>query len=179
MSFARVRALAVVGTLVVAAAIFVIVALVKDRQSSPQEAQGCTEGAIVANAKLPTTEQVKLNIYNATGTPGLATDVSKEFLARRFKEATVQTAAPNPPVNKPGDKVAFIRYGPQTVGAAWLMRAYFLNEAETQFDKARQDDRVDVIIGGRFRQLPTITEVNQAIGALGNPSLPEGTCAAE
>ncbi|GAA2605662.1 hypothetical protein GCM10010399_40860 [Dactylosporangium fulvum] len=179
MSFARVRALVVIGILVVAAAVFVVVALVKDRQSGPQSAEKCAEGAVVVNAKLPTPEEVKLNIYNATSKPGLAGNVSQDFLARKFKEAKVQTAQPSPAVNKPTDQVAYIRFGPKAVGASWLVRAYFLNQARYEFDKARQDDWVDVIIGGRFQQLPTTTEVNQAIGALGNPTLPEGTCAAD
>ncbi|MFG2036983.1 LytR C-terminal domain-containing protein [Dactylosporangium sp. NPDC048998] len=178
MSFARVRALAVVGVLIVAAAVFVIVAVVKDRQGGPAgDAKKCAEGSVMANAKLPTQEEVKVTVYNATNRSGAASDVASDFLSRRFKEAKVVTAAPNPPVNKPGNVVAVIRFGPQTVGAAWLVRAYFLNEAENEFDKARQDDKVEIILGGRFRQLPTTTEVNQAIAALGNPVLPEGTCA--
>ncbi|MGI5244532.1 LytR C-terminal domain-containing protein [Dactylosporangium sp. CA-139066] len=172
------RALAVVGILIVAAAVFVIVAVVKDHQSGgTANAKKCAEGAVMANAKLPRQEDVKVTIYNATTRTGAATDVANDFLSRRFKEAKVVTAAPNPPVAKPGNVVAVIRYGPQTVGAAWLVRAYFLNQADTQFDKARQDDKVEIILGGKFRQLPTTTEVNQAIAALGNPELPEGTCA--
>jgi hypothetical protein len=80
---------------------------------------------------------------------------------------------------KTDNQVAVVRYGPQTVGAAWLIRAYFLNESLNQFDKGRQDDKVEIILGARFKQLPTTTEVNQSIAALGNPQLPEGTCAQE
>ncbi|MEV8512821.1 LytR C-terminal domain-containing protein [Dactylosporangium sp. NPDC051484] len=178
MSFARVRALAVIGALIVAAGVFVIVAVVKDRQGgSAADAGKCAEGSVTANAKLPTQEEVKVTVYNATNRTGAASDVANDFISRRFKEAKVVTTAPNPPVNKPGDVVAVIRFGPQTVGAAWLVRAYFLDQARTEFDKAREDDKVDIILGGRFRQLPTTTEVNQAIAALGNPELPEGTCA--
>lgn len=178
MSFARVRALAVVGILIVAAAVFVIVAVVKDHQSGPVGTTNkCAEGSVMANAKLPRQEDVKVTIYNATSRTGVASDVASDFMSRRFKEAKVVTAAPNPPVAKPSDVVAVIRYGPETVGAAWLVRAYFLDQATTQFDKARKDDKVEIILGGRFRQLPTTTEVNQAIAALGNPELPEGTCA--
>jgi hypothetical protein len=176
MSFARVRALAVVGILVVAAAVFVIVALVKDRQTTPEETKQCAEGAVVANAKLPTPEEVKLTIFNATNRSGVATDVANDFLSRKFKEAKVVTAKLDPPA-KTADVVAVIRFGPKTVGAAWLVRAYFLDQARPEFDKARQDDVVEVILGAKFQQLPTTTEVKQAIGALGNPALPDGTCA--
>jgi len=174
MSFARVRALAVVGILVAAAAVFVIVALVKDRQNAPVSTQQCAEGEIVANATLPTEDQVNLNVFNATDKPGLATEVANDFVSRKFK-AKVQSAAPSPAA-KTSDTVAVIRYGPKTVGAAWLVRAYFLNQSRAEFDKARQDDKVDIILGAKFQKLPTTTEVKQAIGALGNPSLPPGTC---
>ncbi|WP_432836440.1 LytR C-terminal domain-containing protein [Dactylosporangium sp. CA-092794] len=172
------RALVVVGVLIVAAAVFVIVAVVKDHQTGPVAQGGkCAEGAVMANAKLPTQQEVKVTIYNATNRTGVASDVANDFLSRQFKEAKVVTNAPNPPVNKAGDVVAVIRFGPQTVGAAWLVRAYFLDQARPEFDKARQDDKVEIILGGKFKQLPTTTEVNQAIAALGNPELPEGTCA--
>ncbi|MFB9408126.1 LytR C-terminal domain-containing protein [Dactylosporangium matsuzakiense] len=178
MSFARVRALAVVGVLIVAAAIFVIVAVVKDHQGGPAAEGGkCPEGSVLADAKLPRQQDVKVTIFNATSRSGAGSDVANDLLSRQFKEAKVVTAAPNPPVNKPGDEVAVIRYGPATVGAAWLVRAYFLNRATAEFDKARQDDKVEIILGGKFKQLPTTTEVNQAIAALGNPELPPGTCA--
>jgi hypothetical protein len=179
MSFARVRALAVVGILVAAAAVFVIVALVKDHQGGPvSEANKCAEGSVMANAKLPEEKDVKLTIYNGTSRTGVAGDVANDFLSRKFKEAKVVTAAPSP-AEKTNDQVAVIRFGPQTVGAAWLVRAYFLNQAKPEFDKARQDDKVEIILGGKFQQLPTTTEVKQSIGALGNPQLPEGTCARE
>jgi hypothetical protein len=177
MSFARVRALAVVGILIVAAAVFVIVAVIKDRQGGPVGATSkCAEGSVMANAKLPRQEDVKVTIFNATNRTGAGSDVANDFLSRRFKEAKVVTDPPKPQV-KTDNQVAVIRYGPQTVGAAWLIRAYFLNESTNQFDKARQDDKVEIILGARFKQLPTTTEVNQSIAALGNPQLPEGTCA--
>lgn len=175
MSFARARALAVVGLLVVAAAISVTIALLKDHQGGPAEASGCSEDAVIANIKLPEPEQVKLNVYNATDKPGLASEVRNDFVNRKF---VVQNLG-NDPQNKRVDAVAVIRFGPKAVGAAWLLRAYFLNEAKTEFDIARTDDVVDVVIGSRFRQLATTTEVNQALAQLGNPTLPEGTCAGD
>ncbi|MFI5907410.1 LytR C-terminal domain-containing protein [Dactylosporangium sp. NPDC051541] len=178
MSFARVRALAVVGVLIVAAAIFVIVAVVKDHQGGPAADGGkCPEGSVLVDAKLPRQQDVKVTLFNATSRQGTASDVASDLLSRQFKEAKVVTAAPNPPVNKVENQVAVIRFGPATVGAAWLVRAYFLDRADDQFDKARLDDKVEIILGGKFKQLPTTTEVNQAIAALGNPQLPTGTCA--
>jgi len=172
MSFARVRALAVVGALVLAAAIFVTVALLKDRQSGPSAATGCGEGAVIANTKLPEPQDVKINVYNATDKPGQANAVKTEFHNRKFQVGK----SGNDPAKFKG--VALLRYGPKAVGAAWLLRAYFLNDIQADFDIKRTDDTVDVIIGPSFKQLATTTEVNQSLAQLGNPTLPEGTCAA-
>jgi hypothetical protein len=172
MSFARVRALAVVGALVVCAAIVVTIALLKDRQTGPPEAKGCPKDAVIANLKLPTPEQVKLNVYNATG---VASNVPTDFKNRKFGATNKGIDAKVKAVDAP----ALLRYGPKSVGAAWLVRAYFLDEAKTEFDIARTDDVVDVVIGTKFKQLATPTEVNQALAQLGNPTLPKGTCAAQ
>src|SRR3954453_9758920 len=107
MSLARVRALAVVGVLIVAAAIFVIVAVVKDHQGGPAAEGGkCAEGSVLVDAKLPRQQDVKVTIFNATSRSGAANDVASDLLSRQFKEAKAVTAAPNPPVNKVGDEVA-------------------------------------------------------------------------
>ena len=175
MSFARVRALVVVGVLFVAAAIFVIMALVQDSQSDPKAAAGCPKNAVLVNTRLPDeNKDVKLKIFNGTSQPGLAEQVGEDFSHRGF---TVDKKKENSP--KAVDQVAVLRYGPKAVGAAWLMRAYFLQEAEPQFDAKRQNDVVDVILGKKFRQLATETEVKQSLTQLGNPSPPAGTCPAD
>jgi hypothetical protein len=173
MSFARMRALVVVGVLVLAAVVLVVVALFKDKQTIPIEAQGCAKNAVIANIKLPEPSAVKINVYNATAKPGLATDEKNEFKARRF---TVDKVG-NDPLAKRVDGVAVLRFGPKAAGAAWLLRAYFLDQATREFDITRKDDHVDVVLGNGFKQLATTTEVNQALAQLGNPTLPEGTCA--
>src|SRR4051812_49548743 len=89
MSFARVRALIVVGILVLAAAVLVVTALLKDKQTTPIQAQGCAKNAVIANIKLPEPSAVKINVYNATAKAGLATDEKNEFNARRFKVGKV------------------------------------------------------------------------------------------
>lgn len=173
MSFARVRALVVVGVLVLAAVILVATALLKDKQTTPIQAQGCAKNAVIANIKLPVPTAVKINVYNATAKAGLATDEKNEFKARGFIVGKVG----NDPLAKKVDGVAVLRYGPKAAGAAWLLRAYFLDNAKQEFDITRKDDVVDVVLGNGFKQLATTTEVNQALAQLGNPTLPEGTCA--
>jgi hypothetical protein len=172
MSFARVRALVVVGLLAIAAAIFVVVAMVRDSQSSGPAATGCPDGFVLANIRLPEPKEVKLKVFNGTPTTGLEQQVANEFRNRKFQ---VKGTERNAVVNK----VAVLRYGPKAVGAAHLLRAYFLDEAVVQYDKKRKDDIVDVVIGTEFQQLGTTTEVNQSLVELSNPELPEGACAAD
>jgi Na+-translocating ferredoxin:NAD+ oxidoreductase RnfG subunit len=173
MSFARVRALVVVGVLAVAAVVFVVVALVRDTQGDAVAGGGCPDGSVMANVTLPDDpEQVTVKVYNGTKTPGLADNVTNEFKNRRFK--TVKPAENKKKV----EDVAVMRYGPEAVGSAWLLRAYFLNQADVQYDAKRKGAVVDVVIGSGFQQLATTTEVNQSLVELGEPEVPLGACVA-
>jgi hypothetical protein len=173
MSFARVRALVVVGVLAVAAVVFVVVALVRDTQGDAVLDGGCPDGSVMANVTLPDDpEQVTVKVYNGTKTAGLADSVTNEFKNRRFK--TVKPAENKKKV----DGVAVMRYGPEAVGSAWLLRAYFLNQADVQYDAKRKGAVVDVVIGSGFQQLATTTEVNQSLVELGEPEVPLGACVA-
>lgn len=172
MSFARVRALVVVGVLAVAALVFVVVALVRDTQGDAVSSGGCDEGAVMVDASLPEDPgEVTIKVYNGTDQPGLADNVTTEFKNRRF---TTQKPAEN---KKKLEGVALMRYGPDAVGAAWLLRAYFLNQADTEFDADRKGAVVDIVIGDQFQQLATTTEVNQSLVELGEPQVPSGACA--
>ena len=173
MSFARVRALVVVGVLAVAAVVFVVVALVRDTQGDAVAGGGCPDGSVMANVTLPEDpEDVTVKVYNGTKTPGLADNVTNEFKNRRFK---TQKPAEN---NKKVKGVAVMRYGPEAVGSAWLLRAYFLNQADVQYDAKRKGAIVDIVVGSDFQQLATTTEVNQSLVELGEPEVPLGACVA-
>lgn len=174
MSFARVRALVVVGVLVVFALVFVVVAMVRDSQSDVGTAQGCPDGWALADVTLREPKDVKINVYNATDEPGLAGAIAGDFRNRKFQ---VKKDG-NDPLKKGVDGVAVLRYGPKAVGSAHLLRAYFLNQAENEYDAKRKDDVVDVVLGNGFQQLATTTEVNQSLGDLGSPVLPADTCPA-
>ncbi|HWH00590.1 MAG TPA: LytR C-terminal domain-containing protein [Pilimelia sp.] len=173
MSFARVRALVFVGTLAVVALVFVVVAIVRDSQRTAPGAQGCPEGWVVVDLRLPEPKEVKINIFNATSNSGLAQQVAEDFRNRQFQVKKVSNS------KKAVQEVAVLRYGPKAYGAGHLLRSYFLDEAVEQYDKNRKDDTVDVIIGTGFQQLGTTTEVNQSVAALGKPALPAGSCAAQ
>ncbi|MBB5872399.1 hypothetical protein F4553_005833 [Allocatelliglobosispora scoriae] len=180
MTFARIRSLVLVAVLLLAAGVLVVIAITRDTQTdSAHQAQACPAGYVQANLRLPEeTRTIKINVYNATDTVNLATNVGTDFRNRKF--TVVKTA--NDPLKKAVGDVAVLRYGPKTVGAAYLLDAYFLNAAKHEFDIARTDDVVDVVIGTGFRQLATSTEVAQAVIAAGpafvdrHPPAPKGTC---
>lgn len=193
MSFAQVRALVVVGVLFVCAVIFVSMAMVKDTQRTANAGSGggCPEGYVPADLRLPEEKNIKIRVYNATPRQGLAEQVAADFENREFTVVNKKTInRANDPKSFPG--VAKLRYGPGAVGAAWVLRAYFLavnpqsKDFGVEFDLGRKDDPatkdvderqvVDVVVGAKFRQLGTVTEVNQSLAALGNPALPKGTC---
>lgn len=173
MSFARIRSLVIVSLLAVCALVVVSVALVKDKQTHTAVASGCPAGAVPVNLTLPEPRNVKLHVFNATGQPGLGAQVTDDFRNRKFD------VNPDPATARGVYQgVAQLRYGPKAVASAWLLQAYFLDLADDSgFDIKRKDDVVDVIIGTKYQQLGTPTEVNQAIAQLGSPRLPPGTCA--
>jgi hypothetical protein len=171
MSFARVRALVVVGVLAVAAMVFVITALVKDSQGGAANGEDCPAGAPMADVTLPDDPaEVTVKVYNGTNTAGLAESVTNEFKNRRF---TTQ---------KPGESktkfkgVAEIRFGPDSVGKAQLLRAYFLAQSKMTYNPKRKGALIDIVIGSQFRQLATTTEVNQSLVEVGEPTVPPGAC---
>ncbi|GAA2513267.1 LytR C-terminal domain-containing protein [Pilimelia columellifera] len=170
MSFARVRALAVVAILAVSAVIFVTIALVRDRQSGAAADQGCPEGWPRADLELPVPEQVKIRVYNGTAIPGLGEQVATDFANRKFQvDKKVATAS------KKFSGVALLRYGPGGVGSAHLLRAYFLT-ASRSYDPKIKGRLVEVTVGEDFQKLGTTTEVNQSIAILGEPPLPDRAC---
>ncbi|MCX4473732.1 LytR C-terminal domain-containing protein [Micromonospora sp. NBC_01655] len=164
------RALVVVGLLAVVALVFVVVAVVRDTQGEAGLAGGCPEDAPLADVTLHEPKDVKLNVYNATDEPGLASKVADDFRNRKFQVKKTATE------KKQIDDVAILRYGPKGVGSAHLLRAYFLNNAKDGYDAKRKDDTVDVVLGSSFAQLATTTEVNQSLGDLGAPVAPPGSC---
>jgi len=172
MSFARVRALVVVGVLVLFALVFITVAVARDSQRGGVTAEECPVGWPLADLTLREPDKVKINVYNATAKPRLASSVADDFRNRKFQ---VEKAG-NDPLKKSIDGIAVLRYGPRAVGGAHLLKAYFLNDATAEFDPTRTDDVVDVVIGNSFQQLATTTEVNQSLTDIGSAQLPPNTC---
>ncbi|BCJ42273.1 hypothetical protein GCM10010168_87280 [Actinoplanes ianthinogenes] len=171
MSFARVRALVVVGVLAVAAIVFVIVALVRDKQTDIANGANCPKGAPLADVQLPDDPaEVTLKVLNGTKRAGLADQVTTEFKNRRF------TVQPSGKSKTKFDGVAEIRFGPDAVGRAQLVRAYFLAQSKMVYNEKRKGAVIEIVIGDNFQQLATTTEVNQSLVEIGEPELPPGAC---
>src|SRR3954463_206189 len=104
MTFARVRALVVVGVLAVAAIVFVVVALVRDTQTDAVAGESCPAGAPRAVLTLPEPKDVKVKVYKPTDNDGWAGQISEDFKTRGFQ---VQKPQDNKKLVK---KVAVIQY---------------------------------------------------------------------
>jgi len=181
MNAARIRAMVIVGVLLVAAVVLVKITISDDKQSHASYTSSCPEGTIaVVTDPLPNYPQINLKIYNASAVPGQAGSVASELTTRGFKVAKV-----GPHDDKPTTaSVVDITYGPSTVGAAWVVRAEFLlnasdplNMSGMHFSVTNKSNVVTVVIGTNFKQLGAKSEVNQAIAALKTPPAPAGTCA--
>jgi hypothetical protein len=176
MSLTKVRALAVVSLLLAAAIAMVYVTVHRDTQRTvTADPTSCHGDLVPVSIELPAPKDIKINVYNATDRVNLASSVSANLANRKFQVLK----STNDPLHRRIDGVAVLRYGPKTVGAAWLLRAYFLNDIameSMEFDINRDDDVVDVVLGNSFRDLATFTEVNQSVAAEGDPELPKGTC---
>jgi len=172
MTLARIRALILVGLLFVAATVVSLIAVNKDSQTLANASEDCPAGSIPVSLAVPEYKDIKIRLINGGDNRGQANSVGNDLKFRKLNVVEIK----NSPGGKQYDEVAIIRFGPKTVGAAWVMRAFFLNEAQTEYNAKRTDDVLEVVLGKQFAQLATQTEVNQSIGALRAPTLPDGTC---
>src|SRR5688572_20848163 len=122
MTLARIRALILVGLLFVAATVVSLIAVNKDSQTLATTTEGCPPGAIPVSLAVPEYKDIKIRLINGSDSRGEAESVAKDFKFRSLKVVETKNS------NKKFDEVAIIRYGPKTVGAAWVMRAFFLDE---------------------------------------------------
>ena len=115
MSFARVRALIVIGVLAVAAVVFVVTALIRDSQGGEIDGDGCPDGYVRANVTLQEPKDIKLKVFNATDNDGWGGRVTEDFKNRGFQTQKPENS------KKAVDAVAVLRFGPKAVGAAHLL----------------------------------------------------------
>jgi hypothetical protein len=99
----------------------------------------------------PTT--VRLRVYNATDTAGLAQQVAADLQSRGF---SVEEIA-NDPTDRQVTGVGELRHGHPGTDAAAYMSVYL--PGATDFLDTRATDLVDVVIGPEFTGLPTAEQV--------------------
>ncbi|MEI7453146.1 MAG: LytR C-terminal domain-containing protein [Actinomycetes bacterium] len=93
---------------------------------------------------LPAVSLVRVNVYNATKTPGLAGSTAEVLRARGFNIRNVGNAVGNRQVQGTGE----LRYGPTGKAAAQLLAYYFPGAA--LIPDGRSKRVVDVVVGSGF-----------------------------
>jgi hypothetical protein len=171
MSLARVRALVVLGLLVLMAAVAAGWAIAKDSETVARHTSPCAGTTLPFSTTVPADPAtVRVNVYNATSRAGLANTVADELRTRRFTVGKIG----NDPLQQTVEDVAQIRYGPRGAGAAQLVRAWLPGSAPT-LDK-RADKTVDLVLGLRYEGFTTPADHELESKRLGAPTPPRGTC---
>lgn len=151
--------LVVVGVLVVIGIGFGVVSLVRgSADSSAPDATdptptACVTAQVTAAELLPKPAKVKVNVYNATATSGLASKTANELEDRGFQVGRVA----NDPVGKPITGVGQIRFGPKAEPAAQLLLVYVPGAELVELD--RKGRNVDLATGDGFTGLAPPPEV--------------------
>jgi hypothetical protein len=165
-----------VGVLVVVGVIFGIVSLVRGSSggSSGQEPAAeptpCVTVTVTPADVLPKPAKVKVNVYNATATSGLASKTATDVEDRGFNVANVD----NDPVGKPITGVAQIRYGPKGEKGARLLVLYVPGAELVPLD--RKGKAVDLAVGDAYTGLAPQPEVTAQL-ASPSPSASGPGCA--
>jgi hypothetical protein len=171
MSLARVRALVVLGMLVLMAAAAAGWAIAKDSETAARRATPCIKTTVPFSAALPVrAADVRVNVYNATSRIGLANTVADELKVRGFTVGKVG----NDPLGGTVQATVQIRYGPRGAGAAQMLRAWFAG-AEPRID-TRTDGTVDVVLGLRYDGFTTPADHKLEADRLGTPTRPPELC---
>lgn len=139
----------------------------------PSGSPTCPPGLVPVDLTVPTPDETRLNVLNASDAKGAELTVFVELGQRGFQMLSTTDRYGD---GRPYPEAAVIRYGPQTVGAGWLVSSYIDGQVRTEFDIHRSDDRVDVILGSAFENIRTPAEVKEAVAAAGQPVPPPGTC---
>ena len=157
--------LVVVGLLVVIGIGYGVVSLVRGgSDSSASDAVDptptpCVTTSLTPADVLPTPAKVKVNVYNATATSGLASKTANELEDRGFRVGKVA----NDPVGKPIGGVAQIRFGPKGEPGAQLLLLYVPGAELVELD--RKGRNVDLATGDAFTGLAPQPEVAAALAS--------------
>jgi hypothetical protein len=147
-----------------------LVVIGKDSQRGA--AAGCPAEWPRADLTLPANRDIIVAVFSGTKDPGVAATVAGDFRNRGFQVRPPKKAKPEKVAG-----IAVLRYGPAAVGAAHVVRAYFLGKATLDYEAGRRGTQIDVVIGEKFQSLAQPTDVNIALADLGHPDVPAGACA--
>lgn len=145
--------------IVVVGVIYGLLSLV--RGDSSEEAAPSASGVPSACAttmttpaeSLPGPSKVRVNVFNATETAGLAGKTAKELGSRNFKVVKVA----NDPRNKKIAGVAQIRYGPKGEQSAQVL--LFQAPGAELINDGRKGKTVDLAMGDEFTSLAPVDQV--------------------
>jgi hypothetical protein len=157
--------LVVVGLLVVIGIGYGVVSLVRGSSDSSTAEDAtpmpspCVTTIVTAAEVLPKPAKVKVNVYNATSTSGLASKTANELEDRGFQVGRVA----NDPVGTPVPGVAQIRFGPKAEPAAQLLLLYVPGAELVELD--RRGRNVDLATGDGFTGLASQTDVDAQLAS--------------
>lgn len=172
MRITQVRALIVVGVLVLIAVTTSWYAVANDSQTA-QGREKCNVGDKPVKLELPEAENVKVKVLNATDTSNLAASAAGSL--KEYKFDVIDTGASK---KKKDERSVEIHYGPKTLSGGHLLRAYFTDDSAV-FSLDNDNDFVEVVLFDGFQQVNTESDARNEVGQIGWPEAPEGTCAIE
>lgn len=152
-----------VAVVVVVGVIYGILNLVRgDSSTDASDAASATPSPCVTTMttpaeSLPSPSRVRVNVYNATGTAGLAGKTAKELGSRNFKVVKVA----NDPRNKKITGVAEIRFGTKGEQSAQVL--LFQAPGAELVNDGRKGKNVDLAMGEDFTELAPVDEVATAM----------------
>lgn len=152
-----------VAVLVVLGIGYGIVSLVRG-SSGPEEGEAaaatpapCQTELVPAVDVLPAPKSITVNVYNATGTSGLASKTATALEDRDFAVGKVA----NDPTDKAIAGVAEIRFGAKAADKAQVLLAYV--PGATLVELQRKGTKVDLAMGDGFTGLAPQPEVDAAL----------------
>jgi hypothetical protein len=154
-----------VGVVVIIGVVFGIVSLLRGSSdeatadASSPAASPCVTTTVTVADVLPKPAKVKVNIYNATATSGLASKTATAVEKRGFTVVAVE----NDPVGKPITGVGQIRYGPKGEQGARLLLLYVPGAEMVALD--RKGRQVDLAVGDSFTAFAPQPEVDAQLAS--------------
>ncbi len=149
----------IVGAVAVGVAVVILVVRMlggsdeaADAEAAPEPS--CSTVMVAPADELPVPEKVKVNVYNATETSGLASKTARDLKKRGF---VIRDVA-NDPVAMPIEGVARIRYGPSSAKRAELLSYYFPGAELVELD--RSGPKVDVALGDAYVLIPPQPDID-------------------